>query len=232
MREKKILALIPARGRSKGLKGKNVANLAKKPLIVWSIEAALGSRFISKTLVSSDDEEILSIAQKHAVQTLKRPNELALDDTPSEAVILHTLRTLEKENECYDYLILLQPTSPLRKSEDIDAAFTQLFESDANGVISVYKEEKKILKAFMKNEEGYIQGVSNNKFPFMPRQKLPDVYMSNGAIYIIKVAEFLQNEKLLTQKTIVYEMSKESSLDIDTQADLDKAEVIFTRRNK
>jgi len=231
MSKKKIVALIPARGGSKGLKDKNITNLAGKPLIAWSIQAALASHFIAKTFVSSDSDTILNIAQTHGADTIKRPHNLALDDTPSEAVIFHALELLKKKGEDYDYLILLQPTSPLRKSKDIDAAFTQLFSQNCDSLIGVYKEEKKILKAFIENSDGYIQGLVNNTFPFMPRQKLPAVYMSNGAIYIIKISEFLKSATLLTNKTTAFEMPKELSLDIDTQADLDMAEKILMRKS-
>ncbi|WP_373002776.1 cytidylyltransferase domain-containing protein [Sulfurimonas sp.] len=221
--EEKILAIIPARAGSKGIKDKNIINLNSKPLIAWSIEASTKSKFITKTIVSSDADNILDIAKQYGASTIRRPDNLALDSTPSEDVIKHTIDLLENENEIYDYLILLQPTSPIRDQNDIDKAFSNLFKTDANALISVYKEDSKILKTFKENKNGYIEGISNNDFPFMPRQSLPPVYMSNGAIYIIKVSEFSKTKKLFTDKTIFYEMSKRRSIDIDSLSDLNEA---------
>jgi len=219
---KKILAIIPARGGSKGLPRKNIIELAGKPLIAWTIEASLNSKYITKTVVSSDDDEILNISKQYKADTIKRPDELALDTTTSEPVIRHVLEKLQQENKEFDYLVLLQPTSPLRDVKNIDNAFGMLFKSDATALISVCEIDNKILKAFKQNEDGFIEGISNNKYPFMRRQDLPKTYMSNGAIYIIKVEEFMKNSGFFTDKTISFEMNEIKSLDIDTLEDLEK----------
>jgi len=217
MTKKNILAIIPARGGSKGIPHKNIIDLLGKPLIAWTIEASLNSKYITKTIVSSDDDEILKISQQFGAQTIKRPSNLAQDETPSEPVIEHVLDTL---TEKFEYIILLQPTSPLRDHIDIDNAFKHLFQSQATALISVNKINNKILKAFIKNENGYIQGITNNKFPFSRRQDLPDTVISNGAIYIIKTDSFCSNKSLLTNQTIPYLLSEEKSKDIDILADL------------
>ena len=221
---KKILSIIPARGGSKGISRKNIIDLAGKPLIGWTLEASLASKFITKTVVSSDSDEILKIALQYTADIINRPSNLALDTTASEPVIKHVIETLKIENEEFDYVVLLQPTSPLRTTQDIDEAFELLFQSDATALISVYEIDNKILKAFKKSHHGYIEGISNNYYPFMRRQDLPSTYMSNGAIYIIKVDEFLKNSSLLTNKSISYTMNEIKSLDIDTKEDLEKVE--------
>lgn len=226
MKTPTVLAIIPARGGSKGLPRKNIIDLLGKPLIGWTIDASLKSKYITKTLVSSDDDEILDIAQQYKADILKRPAELALDTTSSEAVVEHVMQELNNQNSVFDYLILLQPTSPLRSFRDIDNAFDILFKSDATSLISVYETDNKLLKAFKQNEDGYIEGVSNNKYPFQRRQDLPKTYMSNGAIYIIKVDEFIKNNSFFTDKTVSYEMSKEKSADIDTLEDIQKIDRI------
>ena len=190
---KKILSIIPARGGSKGLPRKNIADLAGKPLIAWTIEASLNSEYISKTIVSSDDDEILNISKKYNADIIKRPDELALDTTAIEPVIKHVVEELKIENLEYDYLVLLQPTSPLRYAKDIDNAFDMLFKNNATALISVCEIDNKILKAFKQNKDTFIEGISNNKYPFMRRQDLPKIYLSNGSIYIIKIDEFLIN---------------------------------------
>ena len=224
---KKILAIIPARGGSKGLPRKNIIDLAGKPLIAWTIEASLNSKYISKTIVSSDDEEILNISRQYKSNIIKRPSELALDTTTSEPVVKHVLDELKKKNEEFDYLVLLQPTSPLRDTENIDNAFDVLFQNNATALISTYEINNKILKAFKKKQNGFIEGISNNEYPFISRQSLPKTYISNGAIYIIKVDEFLKNISFYTNKTISYLMSEIKSIDIDTKDDFYRVKKIF-----
>ncbi|NQY23169.1 MAG: acylneuraminate cytidylyltransferase family protein [Campylobacteraceae bacterium] len=229
---KKILAIIPARGGSKGLPRKNIIDLAGKPLIAWTIEASLNSKYISKTIVSSDDDEILNISRQYNSNIIKRPFELALDTTASAPVLKQVIEELKKEKKQFDYLILLQPTSPLRDVKNIDEAFDVFFKSEATALISVCEVDNKILKAFKENKDGFIEGVSNNKYPFMRRQDLPNTYLSNGAIYIIKVEEFEKNNNLFTDKTISFIMNEVQSLDIDTYADLKKVENIIRTSNE
>jgi CMP-N-acetylneuraminic acid synthetase len=218
---KKVLAIIPARGGSKGLPRKNIIDLAGKPLIAWTIEASLGSRYITKTIVSSDSDEILEVAKEFGSYTLKRPEEFSTDISSSEVVVIHALENLKEK---FDYVVLLQPTSPLRDTNDINAAFEKLLSLDATALISVCEYDNKILKAFKEDEFGYIEGISNNKYPFMRRQDLPKTYMSNGAIYITKVDEFLKNNSFYTDKTVQYVMDDIKSSDIDTKEDLEKVE--------
>lgn len=224
----KIVSIIPARGGSKGLPGKNIIDLAGKPLIAWTIEASLKSKYITKTIVSSNDNNILEISKKFGVETIKRPNELALDTTPTEPVIEHVLKSLENIEQ-YDYLILLQPTSPLRDEKDIDSAIKLLIQKKVSALISTKEIDNKILKAFKNNENGYLEGIANNKYPFMRRQDLPKTFMPNGAIYIIDIKEFLKTKTLFTDKTISFEMSEEKSFDIDTKEDLNKCNDILNR---
>lgn len=228
MNKLKILSIIPARGGSKGLLQKNIRDLAGKPLIAWTIQASLKSKFINKTIVSSDDNEILSIAKRYGAEIIKRPDEFSTDESSSESVVKHTL---EVSNETFDYIILLQPTSPLRNYNHIDNAISKLlFHKDATALISVNDIDNKILKAFKKNKQGYIEGITNNLFPFIRRQDLPSTYISNGAIYIIKVDEFKKNNSFLTDKTIEFLMDTISSIDIDSLDDLIEAEKILRGR--
>jgi len=224
----KIVSIIPARGGSKGLPGKNIIDLAGKPLIAWTIEASLKSKYITKTIVSSDNNNILEISKKFGVETIKRPDELALDTTPTEPVIEHVLKSLENIEQ-YDYLILLQPTSPLRDEKDIDSAIKLLIQKKVSALISTKEIDNKILKAFKNNENGYLEGIANNKYPFMRRQDLPKTFMPNGAIYIVSVKDFLKTKRLFTDKTISFEMSEEKSFDIDTKEDLNKCNDILNR---
>jgi CMP-N,N'-diacetyllegionaminic acid synthase len=215
----KVIAIIPARGGSKGIPRKNLVNFSGKPLMQWSIDAALKSKYITDVVVSSDDYEILNVAQlNEEVLVIKRPKELAQDNSKTAPVLTHVLESLKEVK--FDYLILLQPTSPLRTAKDIDLAFEKLLNSEATSLISVCELEHHPFKSFKVDEKGYLQGVINNDYPFYPRQSLPKAYRANGAIYIIKVNNFIKDKRLLTNKATYFEMSIDASLDIDTLKDL------------
>ena len=231
MKGKRILAIIPARGGSKGIKNKNIIDLAGKPLIAWTIEAALKSVYITKTVVSSDSDAILEISKKYGAETVKRPANLADDAARSEPVISHVLEELKNE-QSFDYLILLQPTSPLRTASDIDNAIKVLLESEATALISVYKPQHHPLKAFTTNNKGFLKGLVNDDFPFTPRQELPNVFYPNGAIYIVKKDLFLKTGKLFTDKTVAFEMPLEKSFDLDAKTDFNELEKALTGNNK
>lgn len=217
----KVIAVIPARGQSKGIPRKNIVNFRGKPLILWSINAALESKFITDIYVSSDDDEILQMSKiNDKIKIIKRPEELALDDSKTEPVLEHVLNNIDSSS--FDYMVLLQPTSPLRTAEDIDLAFKKLLSSNANSLISVSRLEHHPLKTFTLNNKGFLQGIVNNSFPFYPRQSLPNAYRANGAIYIVSVKEFLNKNVLLTDRTTHFLMTEEKSLDIDSEKDLFK----------
>ncbi|EAH4957503.1 acylneuraminate cytidylyltransferase family protein [Campylobacter coli] len=217
------LAIIPARAGSKGIKNKNLVLLNDKPLLYYTINAAKNSKYIDKIVLSSDGDNILEYGKTQGIDTLKRPKELALDDTTSDKVVLHALKFYKD----YENVILLQPTSPLRTSEHIDKAFEIFKNTNANSLISVCEYDNKILKAFMCDEKGNLKGICNNNYPFTPRQKLPKTYMSNGAIYILKTKDFLQNPSFLQENTKYFLMDEISSFDIDNLEDLEKAKRIL-----
>ncbi|EAK9868516.1 acylneuraminate cytidylyltransferase family protein [Campylobacter lari] len=220
------LAIIPARAGSKGIKNKNLIPLNNKPLLYYTIKAAKNSKYIDKIVLSSDGDEILEYGKTQGVDVLKRPKELALDDTTSDKVVLHTLGFYKD----YENIILLQPTSPLRTNMHIDEAFLKFKNENSNALISVIEYDNKILKAFIE-ENGNLKGICNDEYPFIPRQKLPKTYMSNGAIYIVKSNLFLNNQTFLQEKTSYYIMDEKSSLDIDTIEDLKKANELLQNRN-
>lgn len=226
---KKILAIIPAKGKSRGLPQKNLIKIKNKPLIIYTIEAALNSKYISKTIVSSESKKILKIAQEKGAIIIKRPQKLATDTVCIEDVVIDVLNKLKKRKESYSVLVVLQPTSPLRTSQDINQAFEKFFTSKATALISVYKQDKNQCKAFTLNKNGYLKGLIDDKSPFLRRQDLPEVFMPNGAIFIVSVKEFLENKSFLTNKTISFAMSKERSLDIDSYEDLERARKLLKK---
>jgi len=227
----RILAVIPARGGSKGILHKNIITVAGKPLLAWSIEAALCCKYVNKTIVSSDDDKIIEVAQQFGADTLKRPMELATDHAGSEGLIVHALQEEAKQGNSYDYVMLLQPTSPLRGTKEVNEAIELLTSSDAKALISVYTPEHTPYKAFKLNEDGKLEGLVDNKTPFMRRQDLPQTFMPNGAIYLIETELFLKTTSLFCEeRTIPYEMSREKSVDVDIMEDIKAIELMIKKK--
>lgn len=214
-----FIAIVPARAGSKGILHKNQKMVAGKPLISWTLEAAQSSKFLTKTVVSSDSEGILNIAKHHGIKGILRPYELATDDASSEPVVEHVLKSIEG-GFSYDYIVLLQPTSPARTGKHIDSAIEHLLKDEASALISVKETVFSPFKSFVVSQDGYLSGIVDNKKPFMRRQDLPQTYMSNGAIYITRTGSFLENNSFYTNKTIPFVMDRNSSIDIDAVEDL------------
>lgn len=216
---KRVLALIPARGGSKGLPRKNILKAAKWPLIAWTITAAQNSVVIDKLILSSEDDEIIEIAREWGCDVLfKRPFDLAGDAARSVDVVLHAL----KELPGYEYLILLQPTSPLRLSRDIDAAFDLMIKRGATSCVSVCEADQSPYLMYDMKDNGRLYGLLAPLKGADRRQDLPPAYILNGAIYIIKVDQFLISKSFVNDDTVGYEMSKERSIDIDCSLDFEK----------
>ena len=221
-----VLAIIPARGGSKGLPGKNMKVFNGQPLIFWTIQAALASRYITHVVVTSDDDEVLDFAKGCGVEPLKRPAGLAEDHSSMIPVISHSLKSIEDSGIAPGYCVLLQPTSPLRRSHHIDAAFDLVMEKKAVAGISVLERSNVAAKWFLE-KDGYMQGLVDSEAPFRQRQNLPRVFSGNGAIYIIKSDFFSQKLSLLPEATVPYLMERDDSVDIDTIDDFVRAEKLF-----
>ena len=220
MNKNLFVALIPARGGSKGLKKKNLYPVNNKPLISWTIESAISSHYLEQIFVSSDDNSILEIASKEGVNCIERPANLAEDTSSMESVIMHSIEQIDKQGIGFKYLILLQPTSPLRDSKDIDLACKKFIQLKANSLISVTNVESSVLKTLVKDDNGYLRPAFDNKFPSMNRQQLPLAYKPNGAIYIINKKLFLNNPTLFQKDTAMYEMKENKSIDVDSINDI------------
>lgn len=213
---KTFLAIIPARGGSKRLPRKNLLDLCGKPLIAWSIEAALKSKYITKVIVSSDDEEILNIAKEYKADFIKRPDELASDTATTFDALKHTLENVGK----YDYVVLLQPTSPLRSEKHINEAIELLEEKSADAIISVCEMEHSPLWSNILDENLDMSNFLRDEVLNKRSQDLPKYYRLNGAIYICKTEKLLENKGFFIKENIFsYIMKKEDSVDIDEEID-------------
>ncbi|MFH1956143.1 MAG: acylneuraminate cytidylyltransferase family protein [Patescibacteria group bacterium] len=229
----KILAIIPTRAGSKGVPSKNIIKVGGKSLVAWTIEAALRSKYINHIIVSSDDQKVLDIAETYGVETIKRPKGISEKSSyPPRPVILHTLNYLKKKkNYKPDIIVYLQSTSPLRTYQDIDKAIKTMFAKKAGGVMSVSEINRKYFWSLFLGKDGFLKKI-NEKFGLIIRQKLPVLYIPNGAMYIMKRNFFMETKALFTKKSVPYVMSLEKSIDIDTPEDLSMARKVFKKRSK
>lgn len=226
----KILAIIPARAGSKRLPNKNLLDLGGKPLIAWTIESAIQSKYLNRIIVSTDSNEIADIALSYEKSEVPfiRPRELAQDNSSVNDVIVHLIESLQSQNQTYDAVVLLQPTSPFRTAQMIDEAIEQYFESKSENesVVSVIDTGYYYELLFKKNENGFLEGEylnTNKSFT----QEMKFALSPNGAIYIAGVKAFLENRSFYKGNIRPYLMSKESSIDIDTKEDFQRAEKLI-----
>ena len=228
-----LLAVVPARGGSKGVPRKNLQELGGRPLIAWTIEAATCSRAVGRVVVTTDDEEIASESREYGAEVpFLRPAALAEDTTPSMDVIVHALDWLA-ENEGYApaSVVCLQPTSPFRPASDVDAAFDLFKTKRADAVVSVSEAEQH--PAWMKtlDAEGRLADLVESRERADRRQDLARVYALNGAIYLARRELLLAERTWYAGRTYGYVMPRERSLDIDTPWDLHLARLIVGDTN-
>jgi len=222
-RDKTFLAIIPARSGSKRLPRKNILDLNGKPLIVWSIEAGLNSKYIDKVVVTSDDGEILEISKKFGAETIKRPDELASDTATTFNAIKHTIDNLEK----YDYIVLLQPTSPLRDEKHINEAIELLENKNAYAVVSVCEMEHSPHWSNSLPQDGSMKNFLRDEVLNKRSQDLEKYYRLNGAIYICKTNKLLENQGFFLEDNIfAYKMDRQCSIDIDEEVDFKMTELL------
>ena len=189
-KDKTFLAIIPARGGSKRLPNKNILSLNGKPLIAYSIKAALNSKYIDKVVVSSDSKKILKIAKKYKSDTIKRPKKLATDTATTFDALKHTIKKLKKQ---YDYIVLLQSTSPLRTSKDIDKAIKKLIKVKAKSIISISQPTHSPLWSFKAKKNEKLDNIFVNKIINKRSQDLPIFYTINFSIYICNTHSLLKS---------------------------------------
>jgi CMP-N,N'-diacetyllegionaminic acid synthase len=228
----KFIGLIPAREGSKGLLNKNTLKLLDKPLVQYTIEAAMDSSLIDDVWVSSDDPEVLRIAKSAQANQLIRPKEFALDKSSAIDVVSHFLSTLPLDDKTVNnYIVYLQPTSPMRNCHHIDDAINHLLLKKAHSLVSLIMLRKSPFKSFLIDETGRLQSLFNEELSNARRQDLQDVYIPNGAIYIFQIKEFIKRNSFPSNGSIPFIMNAEDSIDIDEKEDLIKAEKILRTKN-
>jgi len=221
---KKILAVITARAGSKRLPNKNILDLAGKPLIVWTIDEAKKSKYIDRLIVNTDSQQIAEISKQYGAEVpFMRPQELANDNADSISVLKHTIDFFNQE---FDYILLLQPTSPLRNVEDIDNAI-ELLNEKTKAVISVCETQHSPLWSNTLPNDLSMENFIRPEIKNLRSQDLPKYYRLNGAVYIAEIKYFMGNNGFIGNKTKAFIMSQQNSVDIDTELDFKLCEILI-----
>jgi CMP-N,N'-diacetyllegionaminic acid synthase len=231
----RILGIIPARGGSKGVPGKNIKLLNGKPLLQYTVEIALESQYLTDVILSSDDTQIITVAESLGVQVpFIRPTALAEDKTPTIDVVIHALQWFEKQAVFFDAVCLLQVTSPFRTVEFLDKAITKFMDSGCDSLVSVQKvpHEYNPHWTFEVNQDGNLKIATGESKIISRRQELPNTYHRDGSIYITKTEVILQQHTLYGKSTAFIESSPEFYVNIDTLADWEKAEQMIKNNQK
>lgn len=226
-----VIAVIPARGGSKGVPHKNIKELCGKPLISYTIKAALDSGIFDKVIVSTDDPMIAEVSKKYGAEIpFLRPDNISGDMATSDDVMLHALKFYEENGVKFDEICKLQPTSPLRTGEHIVEAYNQYKDKDANFTVSICECEHSPLWCGTIDEDGLLDNFLDDSAKRSCRQQLSQYYRLNGAIYLGKVANFVSEKTFLGKNCVPYIMSQESSIDIDSNLDFLIAETIMNNK--
>jgi len=225
---KTILAVIPARGGSKGIPKKNISPVLGKPLIYWTIEEAKKSKHIDRLILSSDDRETMDIASKYGCEVpFVRPKELSDDYASGIDAVLHAVDSIGQH---YDYVLFLQPTSPLRTTEDIDKCIEMCISEEAPACVSVTVVDKSPYWMFFLDKSSLLDTpVISNEGLKRRRQDVNQAYILNGALYFARTDWLKEKKVFVTEETLAYTMPKERSIDIDTELDLKILEMMVTK---
>ena len=221
----KILAIIPARGGSKGIPKKNIIELGGKPLISHTINQANNSEFITECFVSTDDEEIINIAKLCGSKIIKRPFEISLDSSKTEECLIHAIKELSKSDLTFDYLVVLEPTSPFRKSKTIDNCIKKIIDQKRKSLLTVYETKECI-------------GEIDSYFNFKPiiknqprrRQERKPLFVESSTVYIVKVDFLLKTNSLVCEEWLSYILEKKEAIDINTYDDLIYANFLINKK--
>jgi len=224
----KIIAIIPARGGSKRLPRKNVKIFLGKPLIARTIEQAKKSRYLDRVIVSTDDKEIAAVSRKYGAEVIKRPKKLAGDKARVIDTVFYLLAVLKKEKYRPDIAVLLQTTSPLRNTQDIDRAIELFLKNKCEAVISFYESDS-LLWSFKMGKK-YLEPVLGSRYLKQRSQDLAKVFVPNGALYVFTPENLRKYKSFYAKKLLPYVMPFQRSMDIDYKADLKLAELIVKRK--
>lgn len=228
----RVLGLITARGGSKGLPGKNIRLLCGKPLIEWSISAAKAASCVDRIVVSTDDAAIADVARRAGAEVpFERPSELATDSASSVDVVIHAIDTLAKTDLAFDIVVLLEPTSPLRNSFDIDEAVQRLIQTGAGAVVSVCRAVS-THPAFMfsLDEKGRLRPYLERNPTGLRRQDIDPIFFLDGTLYASRIDVLKTKRSFYHEDTVAFEVPKWKSLEIDDSDDFIMVEALMAKR--
>ena len=225
----KFIAVIPARGGSKGIKNKNIISCAGRPLICWTIDACLECSMIEHTFVSTDSEDIAEISQRLGANIIKRPIEIAQDNSPSILAFQHAASCIDEANISFNGMVIAQPTSPLRNSKHLSEAIEKYVSLDCNSLVSVEKVPHKFApKSLLLEEKGFLKSSDNQIVGTLNRHQKTQYFARNGAAIYIAAREHILSGNLLTDPCCSYEMGQAESIDIDSYEDLKLANFLLS----
>ena len=218
----KIVAIIPARGESKGIKDKNLINFNGKPLIYWTIKQALKSRKINEVVVSSDSEKIINLSKKFGAKTILRPSKISGDKATSESALIHAINQL---GYSVDTVVFLQATSPLRNNYDIDSSIETFFSKKLDSLFSASLMDD--LNLWVRSKKNLTSLNYDWKNRIRRQDKKNSIFCENGSIYITKAKKLIENRNRICGKFNYYEMENWQSFEIDSEKDVKLMELIF-----
>jgi CMP-N-acetylneuraminic acid synthetase len=226
----RTVGIITARGGSKGIPRKNLKLLAGKPLLVWTVEAALQATKLARVILSTDDDEIADIGRTAGIDVpFMRPRELALDTTPSLPVLQHAANWLDDAHDPYQAIVLLQPTSPLRTAATIDGCVALLERSGADSVMTVIPipAEHNPHWVYVRDASGALTLVTGEKEPIARRQDLPPAFCRDGSVFVVRREVLVERSSLYGDRTVGYVVNPASTVDIDTEEDWARTEAVL-----
>lgn len=229
----RVLGLIPARGGSRGIPQKNVRLLGGKPLLQYTVEAALGARGLSRVVLSTEDEGIAALGRQCGVDVpFRRPAELAQDDTPTLAVVLHAVSWLEGVGDRFDAVCVLQPTHPLRRPQHVEACIELLDRSGADAVMTVLRVPPRYNPhwVYFLDDVGQLHLASGAREPIPRRQELPTAFHREGSVYIARRDVVVKQQSMYGERVVGYELDTEQSVNIDGWEDWERAERLLAER--
>jgi CMP-N-acetylneuraminic acid synthetase len=218
---KPVIALVPARGGSKGVPRKNLRHIVGRSLVEITIMAALDAKLVDCVYLTSEDKDILAVGLALGIKIVKRPNEIATDSASAIDVVRHFIAGIPAELSGVDpYIVYLQPTSPLRLGSHIDNALSEMVRQHEDTLVSVVELKKSPYKSFALDKHGRLQALFDEALSNARRQDLPKSYTPNGAIYVFRVSDFNKRNGFPSNGSLPFIMNEIDSIDIDSEEDI------------
>lgn len=228
----RVLGVIPARAGSRGVRNKNIRELCGKPLLQYTAEAALASKRLTRVVLTTESDEIAAVGRRCNLEVLERPADLSLDETPMLPVVIHAMTVVETSGDLFDAVCLLQPTNPLRRTEDIDACIELFERSEVDSVVTVLlvPSEHNPHWVYFADQRGVLRLSTGENEPISRRQDLPEAYHREGSVYVTRRRVVMEENSLYGKRLIGYKMDPDNSVNVDTLADWERAEQLLTKQ--